>query len=61
MNKILFEVALKYVEKGYDFEDLRYGDDLYKASPEEIEECLEYYSNIKEEGTKWAYKQLNDE
>lgn len=60
-NKKLFEIALRYIEKGYSREDLRWGDALYSASQEEREECLDYYDLIEEEGTKWAHKQLKSE
>lgn len=60
MNKALFEYALKYVEKGYSSEDLRYGDDLYDSTSEERDECLNYYNEIKENGTTWAFKQLKN-
>tara|TARA_R110000868_G_scaffold179968_3_gene420442 strand:+ start:4508 stop:4723 length:216 start_codon:yes stop_codon:yes gene_type:complete len=53
-KKMLFEIAIKYVEKGYNTEDLRYGDDLYDASPENIKECIEIFHEIRENGLKWA-------
>lgn len=59
MNKELFKIALKYIQKGYSSEDLRWGDDLYNASPEDITLCREYYDEIEENGTKWANEQLN--
>lgn len=61
MNEKLFRIALRYIEKGYSSEDLRWGDDLYGSSQEDIETCREYYEEIIEEGTKWAYNQLNKE
>ena len=61
MNKELFEIALSYIEKGYNREQLRWGDDLYDSTVEEREECLSYFDNIRKNGTKWAYKQLEDE
>lgn len=60
MNKELFKIALRYIEKGYSREDLRWGDDLYKASAEDREQCMDYYDEIIEEGTNWAYKQLKN-
>jgi hypothetical protein len=57
-NKELFEIALKYVEKGYSYEDLKWGDDLYSATIEEIETCTEYYYDIQKQGTTWAYNYL---
>ena len=61
INKELFKIALKYIEKGYSNEDLRWGDDLYGSSFEEKQECSEYYKEIKDEGINWAYKQLKDD
>jgi hypothetical protein len=58
INKELFEIAFKYVEKGYSGEDLRYGDDLYDKTSEERDECLDYYDEIEENGTNWAYTLL---
>lgn len=57
-QKELFEIALKYKEKGYNTEQLRYGDDLYDATAEEISDCLEIFWEIEREGTNWAYEQL---
>ena len=61
MNKELLKIALKYIEKGYTYEDLKWGDDLYDASEEDKETCLSYYEDIQEEGCKWARKQLENE
>ena len=61
MNKKLLKTALKYIEKGYGYEDLSWGDDLYSASEEDKELCLSYYDDIQEQGTKWAYKQLEND
>lgn len=57
-EKELFEIALKYVEKGYSSEDLKYGDDLYDANTEDKNHCIECYVQIKHEGSKWAYEYL---
>jgi histidinol dehydrogenase len=54
----LFEIALKYIEKGYSYENLSRGDDLYNASKEEKEQCLSYYEDIQEQGTDWAYSKV---
>ena len=61
MNKELLRTALKYIEKGYSYEDLSWGDDLYDASDDDKETCLSYYEMIQEEGAKWARKKLGDE
>ena len=58
MNEKLFRTALRYIEKGYNAEDLRYGDDLYNSSQDDIDLCIEYYWNIIEHGTIWAYEEL---
>ena len=58
MNEKLFRTALRYIEKGYNAEDLRYGDDLYNSSQDDIDLCIEYYWNIIEQGTNWAYEEL---
>ena len=57
-EKELFKIALKYIEKGYSEEDLRLGDDLYSATPEDKDSCIEIYGEIGYEGTKWAYEYL---
>ena len=61
MNKDLLRIVINYIEKGYSHEDLRWGDDLYDASDEDIETCMLYYDEVIEEGTKWAYKQLEND
>ena len=58
MNEKLFRIALRYIEKGYGLEDLRCGDDLYNSSDEDKELCMEYYYTIQEQGTIWAYEEL---
>lgn len=58
INKKLFKIAIKYVEKDYSADNLRYGDDLYNSTIEEVDLCLEYYFEIKDNGLKWAYEQL---
>ena len=57
-EKILFQIALKYVDKNYSYENLKEGDDLYNASNEEKEKCLSYYDDIQEQGTEWAGEKL---
>lgn len=59
MNEKLFRIALRYIEKGYNAEDLRYGDDLFNSSQDDIDLCIEYYWNIIEQGTNWAYEELS--
>ena len=60
INKELFEIALKYVEKGYTGEHLRYGDDLYDSTSEERDECIDYYNEIVDNGTNWAHELLKN-
>ncbi len=57
-DKQLLEIALRYIHKGYSSEQLRWGDDLYNATREEKDICIEYYSLIQEEGTAWAEEHL---
>jgi len=57
-QKELFEIALKYKLKGYNTEHLRYGDDLYNATKEQIETCIEMFCEIDDNGIKWAYEKL---
>ena len=58
MNEKLFRTALRYIEKGYSLEQLSYGDDLFSSTPEDKELCMEYYYTIQEQGTNWAYEEL---
>ena len=58
MNEKLFRIALRYIEKGYNAEDLRCGDDLYNSSQDDIDLCIEYYWDIIQKGTNWAYEEL---
>ena len=61
MNKDLLRIAITYIEKGYSCDDMIWEDDLYDASEEDVDECISYYEDVQKEGTKWAYKQLEDE
>jgi len=45
-NLELMKIALKYREKSYDCEQLSDGDDLYDATEEEKETCIEYWEEI---------------
>lgn len=49
-------IASKYAEKGYDYEDLKYGDDLYylDGNPEKetiVDEIWNYVNEYKESGS----------
>ena len=58
-GKELFRIALRYIEKEYSSDQLRDGDDLYSASAKDKSQCEEYYSDIKRNGTNWAYERLD--
>lgn len=50
-------IASKYAEKGYDYSDLKYGDDLYHldGNPEKesiLDEIWEYVIEFKEIGSR---------
>jgi len=57
-NKELFKIAIRYIDKGYSSDQLSDGDDLYSASKEDKIKCRQYYSDIKDNGLKWAYTHL---
>lgn len=49
----LKEIAIRMVSKGYtDRDKIRYSDDLYDATKEEIDECLDYVDEIIQVGLK---------
>ena len=49
----LKKIALRMVDKGYCSHDvIRYSDDLYDATNEEIDKCLGFVDDIVESGTK---------
>ena len=49
----LKQIAIRMVSKGYiDRDTIRYSDDLYDATREEIDECLDYVDEIVENGLK---------
>lgn len=49
-EKELAGIAAMYLDKGYSSEDLRYGDDLYDATDEDKDLCVELYHELKEIG-----------
>ena len=55
----LAKIALRYVDKGYDYEQLMGGDDLYHSSPEEKEVCGELWSECREIGFKAFSEKYN--
>lgn len=50
-KKELAEIAFRYVNNHYSSEDLPHGIDLYYATEEEIETCIDLYDECKEIGT----------
>lgn len=58
MNEKLFRTALRYIEKGYSLEDLRFSEDLLDLWQDDIDLCIEYYWSIIQHGTNWAYEEL---
>ena len=46
----LMEIALRHVEKGYDYEQLVDGDDLYHATEEESDTCGDFMTQCQDEG-----------
>ena len=44
------EIALRHVEKGYDYEQLLDGDDLYHATEEESDTCGDFMTQCQDEG-----------
>jgi len=61
MNNIeLKTIALNMAEKGYtDYDVIRYSDDLYNATDEEIDKCLAFVSDIIENGVSVFRNELN--
>ena len=43
-------IAIRWVRKGYPLDNLRYSDDLYNATADEIEKCIDYVCEIQERG-----------
>ncbi len=50
----LAEIALKFIQKGYSWEDMMNSDDLYNATDEEKDLACELYDECKEIWT-WAF------
>lgn len=50
-DKKLMKIALNYIEKGYNIEDLMYGDDLYNSSEEEKDRCGDFFCECRDIGT----------
>lgn len=49
--KELQQIALKMVNKGYiTMDDIYYSDDLYYATEEEKDECMDYITEIIDNG-----------
>lgn len=52
-------IASKYANKGYDFEQMKYGDDLY-GKEELADEVWEYVVECKEIGTTEFYEKYKE-
>jgi hypothetical protein len=50
-DKELAQIAYEYIYKGYNSEQLWDGDDLYKATGDEKERCVEFYGECRTIGT----------
>ncbi len=55
-------IASKYAEKGYDYETLRYGDDLYGQEniSELTDEIWEYIDEYREFGRRAFYEKYKE-
>ena len=49
-NTELRQIVLNLYEKGYSWEKIKYSDDLYNATAEELEYCFECYNELKQFG-----------
>jgi hypothetical protein len=50
-KKELKKLAIYFVNKGYTtMDDIYYSDDLYKATEEEKDECMDYITDIIDNG-----------
>lgn len=62
MKKVeLMKIALRYVEKGYGYDQLRDGDDLYHATEKEKDTCGDFMSECKDEGLISFRKKIEGE
>ncbi len=58
-EKELMEVALKYLEKGYSYEQLMDGDDLYASTSGDRDICGDFYEEAKSIGTVAFEEKIN--
>lgn len=57
-KKNLREIVLRLYEKGCNWEKIKYSDDLYDATQDELQICFEAYNELREYGIKdFEYKQ----
>lgn len=54
-TKEFANIVIRYIEKGYSFDQLRDGDDLYEATREEKDFCVDLMQECKEIGLR-AFK-----
>ena len=52
-------IASKYADKGYDFEQMKYGDDLY-GKEQFADEVWEYVTECKQIGTDAFYEKYKE-
>jgi len=48
----LREIMHRLFVKGYGWEKIKYSDDLYNATEEEIDLCYEFYEELQKHGTE---------
>ena len=56
----LMKIAYKYHEKGYNEQQLRNGDDLYKSCESDIDNCVDYFLDICEDGRSRFRDRMNE-
>jgi hypothetical protein len=59
-QKEMILLAIKFAEKGYDYDQIKYGDDLY-GKKEFAEEIMDYVAEYKEIGSiafRYAYQRI---
>jgi len=52
-------IASKYAKKRYDYEALRYGDDMYE-NPESVDDVISYMEEYYEIGSKAFYEKYKE-
>ena len=59
-NEELLWVASKYKQKGYSYEDMCYGDDMYEATEEEKDMVGEYMTEYEDIGRNAFYEKYKE-